>query len=347
MGFSFARVLLYILYIFIIIVGLFFTIIGGLFFSQAFKASGICTPPTSVVNIAHRGDTSISQENTIAGGVSAVTNGYGTEFDIYQISTGELVIFHDSNALVKTGTDLDIESATLEEIRKLRYKSTINGYSYNESPSVPLLSEFLAEVCKADKDATLDFDLKFSPNSDTMKALMDIIDASPCSCDPVKQKMYFATPYFYVGSNIRKGFEGRRCKTGKVSIYFHPGSLPLGVYFWLKTRYAINVGDADIVNTHYKVWNFYPELLTGFNEDKYCTANYGGTLAEMKDLNITEYRVIDMSIASQDEEITYDGDSSGYKALIAMTIIGVLLLALGLFLLIFTCGNCICKKKDA
>jgi glycerophosphoryl diester phosphodiesterase len=337
---SCGRCLLYLFYIVMIVIGLFFTIVGALFFTTALNTKGNCKVK-EVISLAHRGDTETFQENTKEGDASAITKGYNAEFDINTISTGEIVVFHDDNALELTGTDLEITAATLSQIQNLKYKLTIRGTTYLTQPSVPLLKDSLNAMCTIDSEAALDFDIKFSPSTENMKALMDIIDNSKCSCSD-KQVMIFATPYFYKGKTIRTAFEGRRCNKGKISIWFHPGSLPLGVYFWLKTRWVLNLGDADYVSTHYKVWDYYPELLKSYNEDGWCTAAYGNKAAILNNYNITGYRVVDVSQASY-EEVEYTGDSASYKALIGTTVIGVIILAVFLLLMILTCCSCICK----
>ena len=343
---SCGRCLLYTVYVILIVMGLFFTACGIFFFSTAFNTKGNCVPnPKSIVEYAHRSDTQAAQENTTEAVVSAVNKGYGVEIDIYIISTGELIVFHDDNAKDLTGVDLDIDTATLEKIQSLTYLNTIRNTSYPTKPKIPLFKDVIKAACDINPKVNIDFDIKFDLTTENMKKLMDIIDASPCECAS-DQLFIFATPYFYNMSPIKESFNNRRCnKLNKVALWFHPDTYPLGEYFWLKTRFAINIGKPDIINAYYKIWQTHPDLLEGFNNDGYCTAVYGQKKDVLDKIGVNQYIVKDVSDASVTGE-TYTDNNSAYIAVGVMLGIGLAILIAGIVMLVLTCCGCMCKRGD-
>ncbi len=112
-------------------------------------------------HIAHRGlhdiDTKkLTPENTLPAFEAAVARGYIIENDIHVTADGQVVVFHDDDAMRMCGSPLVIEKSTLAEIKQLRIKGsdlqiptlqecldTVNG-------QVPLLIEF---KCKTFKDS--------------------------------------------------------------------------------------------------------------------------------------------------------------------------------------------------
>jgi hypothetical protein len=60
-------------------------------------------------------------------------------------------------------------------------------------------------------------------------------------------------------------------------MYFHPGSLPGGVYAYLKTRFALRYSRAQLVGTHWTVWEAHPDLVASFREDGFTLTTYGGS----------------------------------------------------------------------
>jgi glycerophosphoryl diester phosphodiesterase len=121
-----------------ILFGVIFTTIGAYFIYTTSHAKGNCKAPKEKIKFAHRSNTALYQENTLEAILSTVDLKIGAEFDVDQISTGELVIFHDDNAKEVTGVDLEIKEATLEQIRSIKYLETIRGKTYSSRPSIPL-----------------------------------------------------------------------------------------------------------------------------------------------------------------------------------------------------------------
>jgi glycerophosphoryl diester phosphodiesterase len=87
---------------------------------------------------AHRGlhGPSPLVENSLAAFEACLEAGAGVECDVRLTRDGEIVVFHDSNALRLTGSDLVIEQAMLAEVRQLPFPGR----------PVPTLSELLRLV---------------------------------------------------------------------------------------------------------------------------------------------------------------------------------------------------------
>jgi glycerophosphoryl diester phosphodiesterase len=341
------RVLLYVLLFLMIVIGLFFTIIGGMFFTTAFntKSNGCKNPPSTPLLIAHRGDTSVSQENTVKAGLSAVKKGYGTEFDIFILTTGEAVLFHDENAKDTTGVDLQIENSTWDEFSKLKLNKTLYNVTYNQEESPALLKDYLQAVCEFNPNSILNFDIKFDHTEDNFKKVLDIFDNSNCNCQNLINYYIFSTPYPWKIPVIRNSISKAKCNNIKVNYYVHPGTYPGGEYFWLKTRFFINLWSPDTINIEYQIINRHPEILSALNEDGFCTSTYANTEDYLKNFDVKFAKVIDLSPASKNTDV-YEYNSNTYKALIAMTTVGVVMLFAGLVLFILICCNCICVNKN-
>lgn len=337
------KIIVYVLIFIIIFLGLFFTAVGIMFFTTAFKSKGNCNT-NQIINIAHRGDTNVSQQNTIEAFISSSQKGLGAEFDIHMLKTGEFIIFHDDNAKELTGTDIDLKSASIEEIKQLKYKKVLNGKEYKKSPGIPTLEEALNAICSIDKRAPMEFDMKFLPNEDNMKKMLNILDKSPCSCD-LDHRLYFSSPYFYVGSIIREALKYTRCSSGKVVTWFDPKTLPYGAYLWLKTRFSISDVNSDIIATHFKVWGLSENLGKALVSDGFCISIYGEVLDVLKKYYVTAYRVIDLDKASviSSEE---DGGAS-FIAVIIFSLLGILIFVFGIIFFVMICCGCICTfNKD-
>ena len=89
--------------------------------------------------IAHRGlYTEGIPENSLSAFLNAAKNGYTIELDVQITSDGEIVVFHDYNALRMTGHDLEINKTKFEQLKNLR----LNG----SDEKIPLLKEVFNAV---------------------------------------------------------------------------------------------------------------------------------------------------------------------------------------------------------
>ena len=77
-------------------------------------------------------------ENSLSAFERAVAAGYGIELDVRLSGSGELVVFHDANAIRVTGVDKKIADMSLDELRGLRLGAT--------DDSVPTFREVLSLV---------------------------------------------------------------------------------------------------------------------------------------------------------------------------------------------------------
>lgn len=319
--------------------GLVFTGIGAFFMYTMDNAKGNCQP-WDKVKYVHKSNTAEYQENTLEAVLATIPLNMGSEFDIHQVATGEMILFHDDNALDVTGVDLDINSATIDQIKQLRYLNTVHNKTYSTNPSIPELKDVLEQLCTQDPHHYIDFDLKFVPNDTNTKTFFDIVDSSPCACDS-SQKFIFATPYFYAISYLKTALETSRCH-GQISLWFYPNIYPLGEYFWIKTRGSIYIGAPDSVNLYDSIVASNPELLDGLNRDGYCTAVYGNYYDKLKNYNYTDYVVVDVSNASLDD-VKYTSQKSIYDLLIALFVLAVFSLAAFIIIISYIC--CFRKKE--
>ena len=105
--------------VFLTLFGIIFTGIGAFFVYTMYHTKSTCIN-WGRYKYAHRSNTDLFQENSLEAILSTVDKNIGAEFNIFQISTGELIVFHDENAKELTGVDLDIETAKWDQIKVLK-----------------------------------------------------------------------------------------------------------------------------------------------------------------------------------------------------------------------------------
>jgi glycerophosphoryl diester phosphodiesterase len=325
----------------IFIAGLFFGIVGALFAYTQYHSTSTCIPPTTKYTYAHRSWTKQYQENTLDGILATVDNNIGAEFDLCLSKDNEIVIMHDDNLLDETGIDKNVSEMTWSEISQLQVLQTIHGVTYDKTRPIPTFKQVVDGLCAKDASHDMDIDIKFSLTEDNVKLMFTILDASPCKCDS-SQHIIFASPYFYQMKTLREVMEKSRCQ-GNIVLWFYPDTYPMGEYFWMKTRGAAWIGKPDIINAHYTIWDTYPELLTEYNNEGWCTAVYGSYATDLAKYNVNTYTVVDVSAASL-ETVTYSSEKSTYNWLIALFVIGIIIWLISLILMIRLC--CCGGKKN-
>lgn len=89
--------------------------------------------------IAHRGlwDEKLP-ENSMGAFLNAAQKGYPIELDIHLSLDNQIVVFHDDNLVRMTGSPMNVEDLTYNELKQLR----LNGTQY----TIPLLKDVLAEI---------------------------------------------------------------------------------------------------------------------------------------------------------------------------------------------------------
>lgn len=236
----------YIFFGLLIVISIFFITICSmlLYFQHNSKRTGCIDKPDSPYLMVHRGDTSVSQENTIQSGLSSIRKGYGIELDVNSIKSGEIVVFHDDNALEKTGTDLNLYEATREEFLNLRYLETMYGRTYDVRASPSTLTDYLKEICELNPDVHLDLDIKFEVSSENIREMTRVLDDSKCNCGSSSAKYVYS--YYKVQdlSIIKDTLKeiSSTCSEKVVPIYYiNPGSSIYGEFFILKTRFYIEL----------------------------------------------------------------------------------------------------------
>ena len=344
------RFCIYVSLAIILLVGLLFTIVGAMFlYTYHIKNDddNKCVDRRGHI-FAHRGDTYLSQENTLEGGLSAVKQGLGTEFDIFILKTGELVLFHDKNALVTTGVDLQIEEATYSEFMNLEYKRELYGRSYEKKTKVVDLITYLNAICTENPNAHLLFDIKFVANKENMNKLLTIFSKSPCNCENTENVYEMSSPYAWYMNDIRESIssEQNRCKNIIKSYYMHPNSYPGGEYFWLKSRFFINIWKPQMISLYYKIWDEHRNVVQELIDDGFCLATYGKpqSYLEANFKNVTTYTV-DVSDASVSND-DYIPSYSLWRGIFAIVILGPIITFMSMLLIILICCNFICKNEE-
>jgi glycerophosphoryl diester phosphodiesterase len=123
-------------------------------------------PPRELISktkiIAHRGSpNSTYDENTMAGFEHSFALGLdGIEFDIHLTSDEKVVITHDKTLLRTYGINLDVTTATEEEIR-------------NVAPEIPFLNDVISKFI--DKHLIFAIELKNETSPDRDKKLLQLI----------------------------------------------------------------------------------------------------------------------------------------------------------------------------
>ena len=108
---------------------------------QSLYTKGNCVPPSNPLTFAHRQFTQYYQENTIEAVIEATKANFNFEFDIKELKTKELVLFHDDNMEELTGVNKEIIDLTWDEVKKISYKQTIHNKTYTGTPKIPLFSD--------------------------------------------------------------------------------------------------------------------------------------------------------------------------------------------------------------
>jgi glycerophosphoryl diester phosphodiesterase len=236
-------------------------------------------------------------DNSLEACVAAAKNGYGFEFDIRFTIDNEIVVFHDDDMEYLTGVKGLVKDKTLAEIQKLTYKQTIHDKTYTGTPKIPLMSQILQAACSLNPTVNINFDIKFDYTDERAQKLFDLIDSSPCLCDSSKQTFIFDSPFPWTIAPFKKMIKNRRCK-GKFTFYIHPNTVPLDLYFWLKTRIAMGFGEIDIISSHWTVWDAHMDIFRQIEKDGFCTSIYGDYEDKLKKYNPTASIVPDISPAS-------------------------------------------------
>lgn len=115
----------------------------------------------SPLNVAHRGDPLIYNENSLDGCEAAYQNGAShIELDFRLTKDGEIIVMHD--AILNTTTDGSgaINQMTLDEIRNYHIIKRIDGVESGTKSAIPTIDEVFEFI--GDKDICLLFEIKSS-----------------------------------------------------------------------------------------------------------------------------------------------------------------------------------------
>ena len=101
----------------------------------------------SLLYVAHRGASYLAPENTLASIELAWELGAGAaECDVMLTADHRVILFHDKNARKLTGADLEIASATWNQLSGLTIRQKETHLPEYSGETIPLLEEVLATV---------------------------------------------------------------------------------------------------------------------------------------------------------------------------------------------------------
>ncbi|MDL2287500.1 DUF1080 domain-containing protein [Eubacteriales bacterium OttesenSCG-928-G02] len=126
--------------------------------------------------IGHRGNPTKAPENSISGYLKAVENGADVvETDIYLTKDKQIVIMHDGTIDRTTDGTGNVESMTMDELRKYHVWGDNDQYK-NAYPNevIPTLEELFIAI-KDKTDAKIFVEIK-SGNQEILKILVDLVD---------------------------------------------------------------------------------------------------------------------------------------------------------------------------
>jgi glycerophosphoryl diester phosphodiesterase len=123
--------------------------------------------------VAHKGLSGIEQENTCSAYVAAGNRSYfGIETDVRMTSDGRYVLLHDRSTERLSGAAVSPESATFEELRRVRYKDRDGSFDRGDL-IVPELGEYV-KICKT-YGKTCVLELKDYFSEEMCRGLVDVI----------------------------------------------------------------------------------------------------------------------------------------------------------------------------
>ena len=101
--------------------------------------------------LGHRGGSLVHQENSLAAIKQMISAGVdGCEIDVFLSTDGKLFAFHDDNAERLTGTNLEVISASWEQLSKLKLKKELaydgRTLTFDQEERIPLLSEIFETI---------------------------------------------------------------------------------------------------------------------------------------------------------------------------------------------------------
>lgn len=247
------------------------------------------------LTFAHRaGDTTKYQENTIEIALDAAHHGYNIEFDLNQLASGEVVVFHDTNFLDNTGIDLDVNIATYDQIKNIKYLKKISQYNYQTQPKIPLFREYVNSVCSINNKISLWLDVKSVVNEEFAKVIFESLEASPCLCDDEQYIIFEVYNQFSAISYMREINKRYRCK---LNYSFATFSTEKDTSFtsW-KKKLELFSRYADILDFSSDLLIKYPSLIDIATKYNMCVAVYGkGSLELVDKYPKLDIQIIDIS----------------------------------------------------
>jgi hypothetical protein len=271
-----------------------------------------CTAPPKALTFTHHGDYSLAQANSakaVLASFSNTDNTLGCEFDVQIISTGEIVVFHDSNAYEKTGDDVDIDEATPSDINSMSFEA---DKDFSTPQPVTMYKDMLNDICNLNPKHPFAVDVKFEVTEQNVHSLFDAIDASSCACTSdhyINFEMDQPLGIKYAQQERPK----HRCQP-KITFWYESNG-DLKTKYWLM-RSMTEVKDImpDTVEFEEILVKDAPELIDIYNQAGFCTSIYGNYKSVLVNYPVTNYRIIDIDGYELDDVPNYKSNKSNYTS---------------------------------
>lgn len=222
---------------------------------------------------SHRGgNTSQYQENTIEIFLDSAMRGRNIEMDLMFLGDGNIIVFHDSNTLEKTGVSIDLSTAIWEQINSLTYLSYIEGVQYSSTPRIPLLSQALEAICKINNETSIWFDIKYAYDFNFISKLMETVDNSPCACNNRQHLVFEIYRDINALVNLRFSMASQRCQYA-TALSFYDNYVDK-TYEEIKEELYNFAPYADVFDYHTSIVQEYPDILNLNYNNSICNSLY-------------------------------------------------------------------------
>jgi len=260
----------------------------GVWFLIPQKITARCVA-TRAFTLASRGDVSLAPENTLP----AIMGAYGSQkmdgaaIDLQVSSDNVPFIFQDSNGKRLAGVDKDVKSTTWDEIKEWSVPSSseLDGLHYNGTFRIPGYFDTIQGICgNFPSTSFIHMNLgKLSPAD--AETVWEAYTKSAC-LNRDNAITLFGTENPAAGNRLFRPLHRKSNKNTLAAFKYHPGSLPFGESFWLKTRFFQWYVGAELIHAHYRLYEAHPAVFQSFKDDGFCLGIYGGnktTLAPFLD----------------------------------------------------------------
>eukprot|EP00451_Oxyrrhis_marina_P028229 CAMPEP_0204337148 /NCGR_PEP_ID=MMETSP0469-20131031/20087_1 /ASSEMBLY_ACC=CAM_ASM_000384 /TAXON_ID=2969 /ORGANISM="Oxyrrhis marina" /LENGTH=482 /DNA_ID=CAMNT_0051321125 /DNA_START=105 /DNA_END=1551 /DNA_ORIENTATION=- len=301
---------------------------------------------------ARRGDISNAPENSMPAIKAALAltpnrpgDAVGVLFDIAVTHDARPFVFHDDNMLRLTGRDLAAHDVTSQQLTSglLEFGTQSNGMNYTEPHKIQLLEQLLPALCSWGRDHVGNGTVRVAAAVDMhlhTKSIQKIVDMllspeiAPCLVNKSTHELLIIAKDVHTAKVAKSRVDEHNSKT-PVSLRVHPGTLPGGVYFWIKSELLHWWSGADGISAHISVYERFEPLMRHYNALGFCVGVYGGIEEQMEKFRkVADFAIIDRprGISFADGEFDVDGAAQTYDKArllydVTLSLLAVLLIA--------------------